>query len=425
MKRYISLALAAVVLICSLAVPSYASEVESNTYFNVLDYDTANGSGLNSFGSGSTFVATATYTIPFKPHVRYVDIVFTSADGEPSSVLFRGTELTLARITNRVFRAYGTVNVTGSSYDLTFNSDTAGVSYNIISFHVSTYSSFSYDIEGYWDLKLYQHNTTIHYVPTDEINDRYITASGEWSNDYFESTLWSTDWRKFDYIDYYLEFEVSTLLSISAIFDDFSIPLEVSYYYPPGYHPQSIFVNIRIDLTSLDRTKSGNPLIYISGSILSDYPNLFRVLSITGSLRTDNIDPVSFWLFTIYHKFDSFSSSISSSTSAFFSKWSSDMQRFVDRIVRAINGDNNYSQNMMNTLEEPLGMLDALGQGMSSIEAPNPDELPLDINIYLPSSDINSLSAPMALLFENDIVKTTIMISLTVALIAFILFGKR
>ena len=105
MKRYISLALAAAVLVFSLAVPSYAAE---NQWINVLDYSTPNDSGSNMIYLNSGEVVTFDYP---DTEIGCIDFVIQfNSSVNPSCQLLhfaRNVDLTVVKINDYTYRFIG------------------------------------------------------------------------------------------------------------------------------------------------------------------------------------------------------------------------------------------------------------------------------------------------------------------------------
>lgn len=124
MKRYISLALAAVVLVMSFAIPSYAAE---NAWINVLDYSTPNDSGSNTVTIDSGDMVHFDF-----PDVQlgYIDLVVQlEVAGSPTCAVAHEIDSRLNRVklNDRVYRFYGELDLfLTEGIDLVFNNHPGG-----------------------------------------------------------------------------------------------------------------------------------------------------------------------------------------------------------------------------------------------------------------------------------------------------------
>lgn len=472
MRRYISLACVALIVVMCMAVPVSATETNSGSLINVLDYSTADDSGTNSFGSGGTLVATARYEIPFRPYVRFVDIVFTSANGAPSSVYFRDSLLTLEQITGRLFRAYGYVTVTGSTFDLTFNSDTNGVTYNVVSFYVSTYASSAYDIEAYCDIGSVDYISTIHYVPDDEINYRQFLGTENYDDVYLNLYLYTDDWKKYDYIDFQLFLTCGGINSISAMMGSTNIPLEISMTSDNSYVTNDYYITIRMDLTGLDRTSNDEPMIIVEGLVAQGLVNEVNVYNVSGHVALDNVDPVSYWLYsinkTISAGFSSVSSWISAQTTAIQTQFTqlktaisghftnlnswittqtsaiqtqftqlksalsthfTNLDKWIDSqtaaLEAAIRGDTSPGDEFQQEVEDKDQQLDDMAAVMDSVERPELNSVNVSADTYIDTTVLAASTQGLTTVIAAPVFLDVIIMSILMATAGYVLFGKR
>lgn len=301
MKRKISIFLVLILCFCCWAEPVSAAEVESGTLINVLDFATANESGYNRANADSTTnVATCTYRLPTNYVMRYVDMVVNSMSGDLVTCSINGTAMTVEKIQSRLFRVYGVLGSSATALAITFTGDTLSNDFAILSLNVSAYASLAYDIEGYCSITASGWSgTDIHYVPTDTVNYRMFTGDVDPYNAALSLFLWSDDWKKYDYIDFQLMLEIMSINSISAVMGNTNVPLDICYVDPPSYISNTYYVTLRMYTGQLDKSINDYPMIILNGSVIADKTNLVSVMNISGHVDVNNVDPVSYWLYTL------------------------------------------------------------------------------------------------------------------------------
>lgn len=83
------------------------------------------------------------------------------------------------------------------------------------------------------------------------------------SDMYFAAQIYLNDWRKYDYLDFYLYLYVDALESITCMMGDAMVPLAVQYIDSVDSGNASISVVARVDLTGLARSSSSTPILTI------------------------------------------------------------------------------------------------------------------------------------------------------------------
>lgn len=338
MKRILVLALALIVAVGFLAVPSYAAEFDNNYWMNVLDYSTANDSGGNYFTCNTS--GSAVYYVPSGTAINYIDMLLKIAGGAPSSVTISSVagsnvaELTVLSMGNGMYRVFGdTGNRVVSAFKLnftfaedvkhyiTFLSLTAGIGDR---YFVPAVGMMSGNVAGGSIRLIYDPEST-------EICGTSVVV--DMNDDITDYLLYleCSDWQKFDYIDYQIYLtEVSSLDGITATFGDLTLPIAVSYVGQS--YENAFYVSIRVDLTGIDRTASKDyyPMVMISGVCNYDL-NFFALMSVTGIYKVDQVP----WYLYLYSKWQSASSgwwegldSALSSWRTAWDSWSSDLSSF-------------------------------------------------------------------------------------------------
>lgn len=417
MKVKILSLLLSVTLFFFAAVPARAAtDYEDGQLMDVLDYANANESELNSIGFYGT--GSLNYTLPTLMTISYVDIVFQcwgSAAAELQSVtlLRQGsalTTLTVKHVSGYIYRAYGTFttrafNTIGLQFD---TSDSSLIKYaSIQSFKVGVYTSTSLDVDAYCSITSDSYTGSIHYVPTDTINSRSWLNDSSYDESHFDLYIYCPDWTKFDYIDYNIFCDVSDITSIHCEYEGNIIPIEVGYLDNTSMSSGGYSISVRIDLSNIDRSSNDGygPILWIDGVLHVNLTNFIGVSYVVGHVRYTAQNPVIYWFKKVFTTLDS----------------------GVDRIVDAIKGDDtqvdeDFDRNAAEKNEE----LDYMVGIMDTVQRP-------DINKLDPVTQLNNSGADIAggigpvltVTMQNPIILQVLILSLTFAMIAYVLYGKR
>ena len=431
MKRYISLSLAAVILVFSMAVPSYAADTGSDVFFNVLDLATPNGGDdyYENAYSGSPVEFDWGNYLP----VCYVDILCVITGNIPSAVsidttYFPGSvNLTIDQIDSCVYRIYGS---TGGNYlanylDLTFYS--SGVSYvTFLKFDICSAFPFSFDIEAFCDISASDYEDTIHYIPTDDYNYRIIHSTDVFDETHFSCYIWSDDWRKYDYLEFQLLLDVLSITSVTASFESMNVPFDVSYISSDSLDGNYYYVSIRMDLRSLDRTSTEYPFIVLMGRLELDTLNGISFSSASGFVEVNNFDPVTYFLRNIFtsikNGFSGLSSWISNQTSAITGSISSWGQKIVDAFSP---DDDGSADEFQDSVSQQAGELSGIADAMGSLDKPDPDSMDINLDSFAVNANISGVGSVLAIPMNNEILLQVLIMTFTFALVGYGLFGKR
>lgn len=284
---------AAALLCCMVLLPSLfvfsVSADSDDGFFDVLQFGTANGSGYQVVtGTLPLNVVYQTSPEPF----FYIDALVVSPTLLP--MYYNGTMLN-RQIIGNVHGAYrcrywGNLVGNPSGYlDLTFNiPGQEGTEVSVI-FEQLRLSSSTRQMQYQPTVGTLMANPT-QYTPVEAMPDAntsaHLTFKYNDSNqcEPFYSNVTLTDWKGYDYLDVYLQLNCASISSIDVTLSELSIPFEISYlssdFYPDQswapneQYPTSQFFNIsiRLDLTSLHRDVSADPVISIHGLYAEYWP---------------------------------------------------------------------------------------------------------------------------------------------------------
>lgn len=413
MKRIISLCCVALILVFSLAAPAKADELEN--YVNLLDYITFNSNGTNLLTfSGSTSISVE---MPYRMCCTYIDITVLCYGGRPSAASAGRNSSAMAslnvmKVNDRVYRIYG--NLDGGYYDtlhlsLTDNDYGSQSSWYVIGANVSNVASQT----AQDSVRCEVYMSASHVVGTWTAgSDPLLLQVDDSSNASFDASFWILNWERYDYFDLILQVDTYVINSISAYAGSISVPIDISYVDAGTSYGAHYYITCRIDLRGLD--KSGDdPYLLVTGIGVSGV-NDFYICSGTGIVIEQGVSPDVYWyqkLFTaISTGFSNLKTWISNQTSA---------------IVAAITGDTSSGDNFQDDVQEELDELDEAQAVMDSVTKPAVDDINVSVDQYVSETDIQVLATPMAVFFEGAIFSKIIMMSIMLATVSYVLYGKR
>ena len=418
MKRIISLVLVAAVLVVSLAVPSFAAE---NQWFNVLDFTTPNNSGttITTVSPGGSI----TFDVP-RMEGGYFDLViqFRTTVTDMAATVTNGSytkTLNVVRINSVTYRLYGyvglnfqtgiklTLNFSGSSWNNVFD-------VSFLSFRVTNVLKYSFDTPV--DVIAYFHGSiTSSFTYSGTATGISIPGASVSTQDDVRIYCDFPDWKSYDYIELYVVAREIDISSIAACLTNEIVPCSVSYLNTNNASDNS-YITISCDLTGISRDSSEPLEIAITGrSIYLDSNNgYFGVMFATGYLDNAGLSQFAQLRLSLSRWFSDLKSGIVGS-----------INTWGQNIVDAITGDSSKVDQFQDLIEQGNQELDDMAAVMDSFTTPDINSINVDVGSFVTPSDINSLTSPMTLLFDNSIITTCIMISIILATVMFVLYGKR
>lgn len=417
MKRFFSL-LAVVALICALAVPASAAETDDGTWVELLETGFVNGGSHNYFD----YVSTKTISIntPSNMRICKVDILFTYSVGTlPSKVEFYNlngwASLTVKEIGPGLARAYGTVRSTFySNVQLRFTRSATTTTYcELLSCRVSRISTqdFVADADIYVDgLGSFAVGEHVNEVDLDEHYPEELLLR---VNVY--------DWQKFDTLTIWGSMKDASINSIRATIGTLGVPFEVSYmdmensgewmhavssHYDSinststdasitNWYGKTLFC-ITIDLRGIDRTKPDSLLVYFTGDFDSWTGWTFNCQYVNGSIIVPDTSEATWW-----SRFTKFMSGL----------FGSEKEDDAD----------DYAGTMESQSQQ---MQDAVDQ-MDSVSRPAVDQIDVSVDSYVDPSSMSAAGDIIGAFMGNQLIMSMIMISMTLALASFVIFGRK
>lgn len=457
MKRKISVFLFAAVLISCCIVPVKAAETETAGYLNVLDFGADAESGVNSQVPTVNVACPFTYTLPSTYTLQWIDVVFSYRLSGTVSVNWAygssSTALTVEKIDGNIYRAYGSITSANiSTFSLQFTTNPA----NRITIEVLRVGRGSYslnNVTGYCSISAANYSSTISYNPDDDSNMRSWAGASDVNLRAVQLELWSASWTKFDYLDFYLTLQLNSIQSISVMmvdgtgYSDVSVPFEVTYLSSTAFDDSYFDFVIRLDLRGLDRSGSYYPRILIDASCDFDTTSMVSVNSIYGLQYIESGSTILIWFQTIVaavknntselkaqlwnlrQETISNFSGLTSSLTGFFSDLNTKIDDAKFAIVEAIlNGDGSLDesgQEFIDDVSTQATELAEIVEVMDSVEKPDIDTVDVSVDSYVSPDDLSTLTSPMLVFVSGDLFGPMVVMSILMATVSYVLYGKK
>lgn len=297
MKRYISLVLVAVVLVMSLAVPSYAADFENPYGINLMDYYV-----FDTFYT--TFDNTPiTFDLPLTSLYYAVDLVVSSSYAFENVYFKRGGQLiplNISHIYGDLYRIYGSFEKLDSN-QMTLVFDTVAAAYfTVQSFHLyySPIQFFDAAIEAIGGAG--PDNDFALSLNYGDSRPTYTQYSVTWEYATFNLSISAPYWDRYDFLDVVLYMNVSSINSISASFGGVDIPLDVSYLPSSDGLDPTYILSLRLDFRGLDRTGEDPPLLRITGVSNTDGLNYISLWNAKGGVILDTVKPLPYFFTNLF-----------------------------------------------------------------------------------------------------------------------------
>lgn len=360
--RSFSVVLALVMLI---SAPASADEVSNlGNWINLLDYDTANSSGSNtvSLSSGTTEVV---YTYPSLITPGYIDAVVWC--DHSFTVKNNGSQdLTVLYIGNNLYRVYGACP---SGYSLSrfrlIVTVSSASTFEVKSFRICIVQGASHVAEK-GTMRVTGGNLSSTYLATQSSTTSALKCTfphgSSYSSDmYFAAQIYLNDWRKYDYLDFYLYLYVDALESVTCMMGDAMVPLAVQYIDSVDSGNASISVVARVDLTGLARSSSSTPILTIRAlvdntSTSSIFDGHYIVLqSVSGYVCPEGLDvtvswiqklieKLGYWFSLVQGRIDIIGSQLVENLNTITNSIKTEVKNITDRLDTLINGNGEESE---------------------------------------------------------------------------------
>lgn len=442
MKRYIRLVALCMALLSLITAPASAAESTNlDGWLNLLDYDTANSSGSNTVScpSGTTSIL---YMLPAEMWLGFIDAVifsnhsFTATNGA-------GTALTVSYIGNNLYRVYGSCpnyTIAGLSLKITVTSATV---VEVKSLRVCTvYGSSHFAEKG--TLRVTGGGLSSTYSATQSSSTTSLKCSfpvGLEENQYFNANIYLTGWRNYDYLDFYFFVRARSIESIVCKMGDVFIPVDIQFYsvgIESGVFSQIV---ARVDLRGLDRSSSSTPVLFVEGVAScaqtdSSYGSYIRLDTVSGYVCPEAVDPTVSWIQKLTDKLTGWFSDLQSRVDIIGSQLvvnlntitnsiKTEVKNITDRLDSLIHPDSTDSDDFSDSMASQATEMDEANDTLDSVTKPPVDDLDPSVDDIVPAEDVAKFTSVFAAIFENNIFLSVFLMSFTLAMVSYVLYGKR
>lgn len=426
--RRFALALALAVSLTVIVPVTAQAADDQNTWVELLETETVNDSGNNlvTFSTTSTIFRIKT---PQYMRCTKVDMLITHPSGyAPTSVKVRYNNvyytLTMAKIDSCTTRVYGD-NIPDNLYaDLVFQINKSGsvsITYQILSCRVTSLTSKELKASAY-ALIYGEHYTTPFTFEYDnpDVDDLYTE---------YQFPIVVTDWQKFDKVTISGSVGAMALNSVRASIGGLGLPYEMNYavsnishsdshsiawneikYYSydesykgttetdtftdVGYTGKILF-SVTIDLAGVDRSSTDHLICYFTCLANEWLGYTIQITGVTGFVSIADTSQASWWT------------------------------RLTSFLTGLFDPDSSEADSFKDGMEEQGQLIEDAADQIDTVTRPAIEEVDVDIGQFVEPEGSQLANALFAQLFANNLVMTMVMISLMVALAAFIIFGKR
>lgn len=307
-KRTMPVILVLIVCIICLVSPVSATNFESgvsnsNQCFDLLDYSTMNDSGKNYIGSPAGGI-TFTYANPFPCDLAYVDMLINFSGGAvPGTICasrgsgFTQYNLTVEHISGNLWRAYGYMNDFIENLHITlFNSKLSYVTvYSLKVFPVYNFKPVAVD----WSISVSTAFGTDKYVTSNGNVDFYLPTSSDFSvNTDFRIKATSSDWKKYDYIDFLFGGEFANIQSFEVRISDQLVPFSSTVIPSEESSSSRMNILVSLDLSDFNKSLVSDEIVFIvDGRFSPITPTYVTFLYSRGYVEINDPSELnSFWL---------------------------------------------------------------------------------------------------------------------------------
>lgn len=427
LKRKIVSVFLALLLLASSGlglIPAYAAE--ESAWMELLETTTVNNSGSNWFKYAST--ATVAVPTPYSMRLTKIDMLITYPENTAPTkveVFYNGTyyPLEMRRIDANSSRVFGDIQQNFySDVRIRFTrSGTASAYLEILSCRVSQIVNQEVPAQAqvFVDNTYYSTNSHI-AVPGNDLS----------TNAYSQIRIDVQDWMKFDTLTIWGSATTMALSSVRATISTVGLPFEMSYIqslatgessdtnyrytytenysggggYGNGYgdvktaieYNGKILFCITIDLTGVDRTLTSDPLyVYLTGIYTGLYGYSFNCQYVNGSIFIPDKSEITWW------------------------------NRFTAFMTDLFGGDTSASDDFQQDASQQRDEFDQMNEQLDAVTKPPVEDVQTDIGAYVDPVANAQVAHAFQSFASNPLITTMMLITLTVALVGYILFGKR
>ena len=463
-RRALSFIMAVVILCSCMMATVYASNANDSGWIELLEYDTLNSSGKNLFSY--TTSGTFEITLPRRMRLSKIDMLVsysygTKPDYVEIAVGSKWVALEIHEIQNGLARIVG-------RFDYTFYNSV------IVRFRKSATASSTVEVfsckvtpltvqEFFVDASLYVGGISHPIGQTYDkagIGDDYTTTPIE------QTRITVKDWQKYDSLTIWGSFSNLSLSSIRATLYTSGLPISVSYMdmSNTGYWVEmagssleslgsfttltggKYLFCITIDLTDVDRTLTDPLYVYMTGLYKKAWGFSFTCQYVNGHVFTADTSDVTFWVrfkeflntcfsgltSAINTGFSNVNSWITAQTNILSARLNNIWQEIEDGFEnvgnwfeRYFGQDSTDAEEFQDDAAQKGEEMDDLNEQLQDVTKPSVSDIETDLDGFVDSGTSDVVATKLAVLTGDTLIVSMFMITLTVALLSYILFGKR
>lgn len=401
-RKLLALAFALLLLFSAVA-PAYAADDDNWT--QVLSYSSVNNSGSNYFVVNKS--AIITLDLPQRTYGVWIDMLVSTSDMDIKSVysIWQGssTALTVKKVDEGLHRVYGRLSYhTYTQLQLGFNCAGTGY-YELLSCRICSLTADGTTANATVELVTSQYNLTggltqILMVPGN-INNRI-------TDDSYQAVISVKDATKYDKLTVYGSVNYASINSIRATYGGLALEYTVNFidveaeghFYGDGYDVTMFgkyIYAINIDLSQINRSQEQYCLVYISGDFDQLCGMEFNCQTATGYVNIADTADATWW------------------------------NRFTTFMTDLFSPDDSASEDYQDEAGQQRDELDDMNEQLDNVTKPAVDGIQMDVNDYIDGGDSQALAGALAALTGNNLLISMMCITLTIALVGYVLYGKR
>lgn len=406
MKQILSLFLSFALLI-SMVLPASAS---GSDWVNVLDYADVGGSQNNYFKfSGTTSLD---FDLGYVGMYGSFDLIVNVTGDRLTAASINGHSLSVSALSSKVFRIYGDASRYISSQVLTLDLTSAGTSYcEIIAFRASGLFNNRFPATGQISVDWSPVNSTGFVTMPDVDTPAEVFWGGATATDDvspFTAWIYPNRWKDYDFIDFSMFVRAQSIESITVTHDGELVPFELSFldtisqtWVDPNNSStqfnftdlSEVYISLRIDVSGLDKNSSSLPRIGITGQYRDNNSNnRLALFDVVGHVSAEPENPIIHWLKKIYS---------------------------------TLIGEGSGADDIGSTIESQAGELEGIGDALGDVTKPDIDDLDGSLDDLVSPDQVDAVGSVFAPLFHNNTILHILIMSLTLALVSYVLYGKR
>lgn len=405
--------LLSVTLFFFAAVPARAAEVN---HINVFDFAMPNGG--DSFQVSLTPTnRDITFKLPSAFVTYYFDCTFyayASAGLESVIGLSDGGtnfNLTLDKIANNVYRLHGNINgLIVQNFRIRFVAS-SNITVSFLSFHLMNFRETVFPETGRCLIRSQSFTDTINYNVADTVNRRVFDSTDDPGACQVVLDVEWDDWKLYDSLSFIIWFSGTNINSISALFGESYLDIEYNFIDASDLAKNQYYISCKVDLSNVDRRSSNIPTVHVEASNVPGQKCVVDVLDMAGHINSFDVNPVVYWLQKLNLDIDTRFGVVYT--------WLSTIWNTLSGNSTAADQFNDQADQKNEQLQDMVGVMD-------SVQRP-------DINKLDPVTQLNNSGADIAggigpvltVPMQNPIILQVLILSLTFAMIAYVLYGKR